>query len=268
MRVFSLSFTFLLISFQALAVNFQSKNHVHVGFQSYYRDYSEDLVAPAKSDEYGFLYGLLLDYERKAPNSAMFYAALSYDFGDTHYDGGLQGLDGRFIAPFQSDTSNGLFSLETASGYSFTSDQKHIITPYIGIGGKTWGRGLNFSGAEYYGWIYLVAGFQYDYNISNSYKVGINCKIMPMLLGVMDADDLAHEVTLGNKIHLQIGLPIIYKPNLRGKQYWRFTPYYEHQNFGRSDEAPSLYHFNVYAIEPASRTHILGLKLEYAFGFL
>ena len=268
MRLLSCTLMALLCSTSAFATNFQTKHHFHVGLNTYYRDYSEAFIAPKKSDERGLLMGALVDYEHKGANSFMFMAGLGIDGGKTRYDGALQDHYGNFVAPYKDHTANVFMKLEASLGYTFLMAEKHMLTPFVGGGIKGWGRGLG--DVELYSWRYVSGGLQYDYNASEQYQVGLHVKIMPMREGYMGVEGFTYnDMKLGNRVHFEISTPIIYKRDLNSKNYWRFTPYYEHQRFGESNWVNTINTFSTGQIvaEPASRTHIVGLKAEYAFGF-
>lgn len=258
----------LLLTSNAIAIDYIKKNHFNVGTNIFYRDYSEVLVLPAKSDENGMLFGFLLGYEHKAPNAIMFAVDLELALGKTHYDGALQNIFGEYVAPWQSTTENVFLNIDTEIGYTFVKREKHLFTPFLGIGASGWIRDLDNT-REIYVWDYLSFGLQYDYNASSKWQYGLHVKVMPMVVGTMDApDDSDYEMTLGNKTHFEVSVPIIYKDNPNDTNYCRFTPYYQYQRFGKSDGVP-VYNlpWGFYIYEPASRTHIVGVKIEYSFGF-
>lgn len=259
----------LLMASNAVAIEYCSKHHINLGFETFYRDYSEDLVWPAKSDERGMLYGVVLGYEHKAPQVIMLAVDFDLAFGKTHYDGSLQNMYGEFLAPWQSITANSFLNIDTEIGYTFLKSGRHLLTPFVGLGVSGWGRGLDdFS--EIYAWSYASIGLQYDYDAGEHWQYGLHAKVMPMLYGTMEAIDISsEEMILGNKTHFEISAPILYKDNPCSKNYWRLTPYYQYQAFGESNIVPVDGYYGSLGIgigEPASRTHILGFKIEYSFG--
>ena len=264
----------LLFSTSVNAIDYNTKNHLNVGLNTFYRDYSEVLVYPKKSDERGMLYGVVIEYERKAPQSVMFLIDLDLAGGNTHYDGSLQNFYGEYAGPKDSTTSNAFINIDTKLGYTFLKNCKHLITPFVGLGVSGWGRGLgndddSSSYAEIYTWDYFSYGLQYDYNPNRQWQYGLHATLMTMLAGYMqisDYDDVS--LQLGNKTHFEVSAPVIYRRNVDSKNYWRFTPYYQYQAFGASDYAlvHASYFYTVYMREPASHTHIAGLKVEFGIG--
>lgn len=261
----------LLFTSNVIAVDYNTPNHLNLGINTFYRDYSERFIPPSKSDESGMLYGLIIGYEHKAPERFMFAIDLNLAGGKTDYDGSLQTFEGEYAGPHQSITANAFATLDTKLGYCFTRSEKHLITPFIGLGSSAWSRDLlgEYGFNELYGWGYFSYGVQYDYNANKQWQYGLHIKMMPMFHGTMEIEDeTAGVMTLGNKTHFEISAPIVYKHNPCSKNYWRFTPYYQHQSFGESNSVPLYpYYYGVYICEPASRTHIVGLKAELAIGF-
>lgn len=256
----------------AVAIDYCSKNHINLGLDTFYRDYSEDLVSPKKSDESGMLYGVVLGYEHKAPDSIMFNIEFDLAGGKTHYDGSLQNYYGDYIGPWESVTVNAFLNIDAETGYTFVKRGRHLLTPFIGLGVSSWARGVDYDN-EIYTWSYVSSGLQYDYDANRHWQYGLHVKVMQMLHGMMKAPDVSsYEMTLGNKTHFEVSAPIIYKHNPDSKNYWRFTPYYQYQSFGESDWVPADIYFNLRYLgiqlsEPASRTHIVGARVEYSFGF-
>lgn len=260
----------LLLTFNAVAIEYCSKHHFNFGLETFYRDYSEDFIPPLKSDESGMLYGIVLGYEHKAPDVMMFAVDFDLALGKTHYDGSLQNMYGEFVAPWQSTTVNSFSTIDAEIGYTFVKGGWHLLTPFVGLGVSAWGRSLD-SYDEIYSWSYASLGLQYDYDAGRHWQYGLHGKVMQMLHGEMEAPDMSSEVmTLGNRTHFELSAPVIYKHSPCSKNYWRFTPYYQYQSFGESDRVSVDGYYGslgFYVLEPASRTHILGLKVEYSFGF-
>lgn len=261
----------LLFTSNVIAIDYNTPNHLNLGVNTFYRDYSEIFPPPFKSDESGMLYGLIIGYEHKAPEHFMFAIDFSYAGGNTDYDGSLQTFWGEYVGAHQSTTDNGFATLDTKLGYTFVRRDKHLITPFIGLASNAWARCMlgEFGYDELYSWGNFSLGLQYDYNANKQWQYGLHVKMMPMFHGTMELEDeTSGEIILGNKTHLEISAPVIYKHNPCSKHYWRFTPYYQHQSFGESNTVSLLpCYYGTTINEPASRTHIVGLKAEFAIGF-
>tara|TARA_R110002110_G_scaffold33533_1_gene114803 strand:+ start:117960 stop:118757 length:798 start_codon:yes stop_codon:yes gene_type:complete len=255
----------LFISVNAFAFDYYTKNRVFVGGKTYFRHYSEELVSPKKSDEYGFLYGLTVGFQHKAPESFLYELDLDLDFGTTTYDGSLQNWYGDYMGPWKGKTRNIFFTVDSKLGYTFYLGDRHLLTPFVGYGTHAWARDL-VDELETYALEYASAGLQYDYMASPQLQYGVHVKFMPMLNGNMEAESTsAYLMTLGNKLHFEISLPIIYKLKANCKNHLRITPYYRNQKFGQSDSV-STYNFMAVVYEPASQNHVIGLKVDYGFG--
>jgi hypothetical protein len=260
----------MIFTTNAFAIDYTKNNHINVGVNTFYRDYSEILPPPKKSDENGFLYGIVLGYEHKAPEALFFILDLALSTGNTRYDGSLQSAYGEYRGPYKGFTANAFVNADSMLGYSFCINNRHLLTPFIGLGASSWLRSLD-DADELYSWDYFSYGLQYDYNLRRNAQVGLRVKIMQMLEGTMELPDsvfrtFEDEVTLGNKTHFEVSTPIVYRRKPEGKNYWRLTPYYQYLPFGKSNEVNS-YNPGVFVYEPSSHTHIAGLKLEYGFGF-
>lgn len=274
MRIFT-TVVCLFLTHHALAIDYCSKNHFHIGVNAFYRNYSEDLIRPKKSEEYGMLFGIILDYEHKAPESIMFDLSYNLAKGKTRYDGSMQSSSydtlGNYLGPVKDTTDNTFINLDTEIGYTFLIRSWYLLTPFIGLGINAWDRELSDGVDEVYFWGYASAGLQYDYDVNSYWQYGLHLKVMQMLHGKMDLpDNSSDSMTLGDKTHFEISAPIIYKPDPQSDHYWRFTPYYQYQSFGESDiiylhinNSSGNFYAPVY--EPASRTHIIGAEVEFGF---
>jgi len=255
----------LVTSLNSLAFDYSSHHRIFVGGKTFYRDYSEHLVSPSKSDEYGSLYGINLEYQYKFPNSFLFEFDVDFDFGSTTYDGSLQDWDGTYAGPWKDKTDNVFLNFDSKFGYSFSLGQSHMLTPFVGYGIHGWGRGLPDQ-IESYVFDYGSLGVQYDYIACSNWQYGVHIKLMSMLNGNMEAKSISPDLmTLGNALHFEVSVPIVYQKS-NSKNHLRFTPYYKNQKFGQSN---SVRTYDPFAIihEPASQTHIIGLKIDYGFGF-
>ncbi len=264
MRLFFASIC-LVISLNVSAFDYSNNNRIFIGGKAFYRDYSEVLVSPKKSDEYGALYGINLGYQHKSPNAFLFEFDIDLDFGTTTYDGSLQDWDGRYLGAWKDKTNNLFLNFDSKLGYAFLLNQFHLLTPFVGYGIHGWGRDLPGE-TETYAFEYASFGLQYDYIACSQWQYGLHIKFMPMLNGNMEAESTTpHLMTLGNELHFEISAPIVYK-KLNSKNHLRFTPYYKNQRFGSSNDVRTHYPF-IIVHEPASQTHVIGFKIDYGFGF-
>src|SRR3989338_2635904 len=111
---------------------------------SVYRDYSEtDPENPDfKSDEYGSLFGLNLNFTNNNPEGMYLNTNLSILGGSTKYDGALISFaDGKKIRDVTHQTKNTIVELNFNLGKAFYQNS-HTFIPYVGLGLYSWNREL------------------------------------------------------------------------------------------------------------------------------
>lgn len=273
---------YFIFAFLAILTTLASAEHcnphrLRIGPDLYYRDYDEiGLAPPAKSHEFGWLYGVNIGYDFVKPNNVYFGSDINLTFGRTVYDGSLQNLQTFVITPFESRTNNFFLDAEGRCGYTFRTDSKTTISPFIGLGYHCWYRGAvpdnPYGYDEFYDWPYLSLGFRTEYCLSKKLSLGINYKNMFMFYGQMKSSNL-NDVTfiLGNKIHYEIEFPITYHLNCNKKFFTSvmLTPYFRNRNIGRSNVVSQdfldlgLLQF----VEPESTTYVFGARLEFVHEF-
>jgi hypothetical protein len=258
----------------------QKSHRLFIGPEIFYRNYNEEEIVPQfKSFEFGFLYGVKLQYDYVKRNAIYFGGDFRYDRGQTTYSGGLQDQFGNFVAPYNSTTDNEFVNLEGRLGYTFKADKvgRLLMTPFIGYGYQRWSRDISGDGeipgfgpfpisdlSEDYSWQYLAGGLRTEYRPSKSFTVGLNLKVLGMVNGKINVSGPGFEekLDLGEKIQLEVEFPLTYhivdKP--KSSIDVRFTPFYRSQNIGRGN--PGLT-----ALEPASTTDVYGATFGVVFGF-
>jgi hypothetical protein len=276
----SLLFSFFaVISASSLAAIACGPHHLRVGPDVYYRDYDEKgLPHPAKSHEFGALYGLNLGYDYVKAHQFYFGSDINLSGGETVYDGSLVNYETLDIIPYESRTNNLFFDAEGRAGYTFEMNPRTTLSTFIGAGFHFWHRGAvpnnPFGYDEDYYWPYASLGLRADYCLTPQVSVGLNLKTMWMFSGKMIAsthpDDTFH---LGSKLQYEAELPITYRLNC---PKWfvdsvKITPYYRSRDIGKSDlvwvTLPSLDGKVVSFVEPESATHIVGIRLEFVHDF-
>jgi hypothetical protein len=258
----------------------QKPHRVFIGPEVFYRNYNEERITPDfKSFEYGFLYGVKLQYDYVKRNSIYFGADFRYDRGQTSYSGGLQDAAGNLLAPYNSKTNNEFINLEGRLGYTFKADKvgRLLLTPFVGYGYQQWNRNLTGDGeipgfgpfqttafSEDYSWSYLAGGLRAEYRPSRRFTVGMNFKLMGMVNGNLDLQLLGQSETLdlGERIQAEVEFPVTYHIVERPKSSIdvRFTPFYRSQNIGRGNPG-------IIGLEPASTSDTYGATFGVVFGF-
>jgi hypothetical protein len=114
----------------------QKPHRLFLGPDIFYRNYNEEEIVPGfKSFEYGFLYGVNLEYDYVRRNSIYLGANFRYGTGQTNYRGGLQFLDSDEIIPFESKTDNQFINVEGRIGYTFKADKVGRVLVTVTITG-------------------------------------------------------------------------------------------------------------------------------------
>lgn len=239
----------------------------------YYRQYSEDITPPGKSDEYGAIYGLQVGYEYLNPSDLYINASLRGSYGDVLYDGALQHFETRAITPYQSRTNSAFFNAELIGGY--TCQLTHsLFIPFIGFGYHMWDRGFMstdpYGYEEIYSWNYIAYGFKRYAPLSPNWSWCLSIKFMQMFNSQMFTDNTIFN--LGNCTQCEIETPFIYTPckPFLGLDQIRLVPYVREQDIGRSNYQyiyiQSIDQF-VSFVEPSSRTFLIGFRVEFSRKF-
>lgn len=245
------------------------------GLGYHYFDYKEDLNAPLKSTESGWLPSTYVNYTYKRP---FFYTRVYTDFagGDLTFDGSNQGgTPVRF-----TDSSQRFFKFEWNIGYVQKIGSNFQLIPYMGYGYRYWLRGKakvtsTFrSFEEEYSWSYLPIGLKVDYTINDRWSLGATTAVNFMFNGKMKArlsqviaGSNDPEFDLGNKAGFSVELPVTF----RFTKNWAIvgTPWYEYSQIGQSNTLNVTQNNSIvgFAFEPASRTHQYGFRLGASYTF-
>lgn len=239
-------------------------------------DYKEDLPAPYKSTENGWLPGFYLGWNYNKKNAVYSKIFFEFSYGNTEYDGTTQ--SGTPIT-FSDDNHQFLFRAEWNIGYNFAVTNTISLKPYAGHGYRYWSRGEATETATYtsynekYYWHYIPVGVMADFTIGDKLIIEPNAGLRIMFYGKMRAyfselnsanDD--PEFKLGNRIGWYAEIPFRYKFS----QFWSVVikPWYEYSEIGQSDYVEYTYNGSRHiAYEPASRTHQYGLNAGAVFSY-
>lgn len=275
MLIFRCIFFLAIIFFNSLTA-ICHKPYFNIGSDFYYRDFSEKGLPPGgKSDEHGLLAGLNAGIYYVNPQKVYFGGDLRFTAGRTTYDGSVINLSTGIISPHKSTTQNWFFDMEGRIGYTFDPCASTALIPFIGVGHHHWHRGATsknpFGYDEDYDWNYLSLGVRSEYLLSRCVEIGLNLKLMCMISPEMVSSDLNHlTFRLGQRLQYEIEVPITF--NIMDYSTFsdciRVTPYYRSQDIGRSNEMlVDLNGFILSVVEPSSRAHLFGLRLELLFFF-
>ena len=252
---------------------------IDFGFSFFYFDYKEDLTAPLKSTERGWIPGVYGSYEYSQKSGLYARVFTSYAAGDMTYDGSSDGLTPPVVPISFSDSRQKLLKIEGNLGYSFPFRGQGTITPFTGYGFRYWERGQSritptFKHAqEDYYWSYLPLGVRIDYPVNSKWRVGSTLQANLMFSGRMKAHlsqigeaDTDPEFNLGNDLGFYIDLPVRY--SLSSRWSLAMTPWYEYSSIRESNHVKVYKGLTYrYICEPGSRTHQYGVHLGAGYHF-
>jgi hypothetical protein len=240
-------------------------------FMYHYFDYQEDLPAPHKSTEKGWLPGITAGWKYNKNNDVYTKIFIEYSFGNATYDGTTTA--GTPIT-FSDHNNQALFRFEWDIGYNIAISKSISLKPYVGYGYRNWSRGEANVTATYasynekYYWHYFPVGIMADFTIGDKLVIQPNAGLRIMFHGEMSANlselDPGYndpKFKLGNKTGWYAEIPVTYKFS----QTWAIVmkPWYEYSEIGQSDTVPITYYGTIdgYAYEPSSKTRQYGVNV-------
>jgi hypothetical protein len=254
----------------------QQSSAFEIGFMYYNFDYKEDLIAPGKSTENGWLPGVYFDYTFKKKSVIYAKARMKYAAADIEYDGATMGG-----TPIKySNQSAKMFKFEADVGYPISITKDFTLIPYTGYSYHYWQRGETKSVSpsstwtkEVYQWHNIPVGIKADYDINEKWNLAGSASANFMFYGKMTlftseryAGVPDFDFTLGNNIGFYAEMPVTYKFT----NNWSIvvTPWYEYSAFGQSETQYYTYGGWLYsAYEPSSKTNQYGINLGVNFNF-
>lgn len=263
--------------YQSKDRRFFANQNFEISFMYYKFDYKEDLPAPFKSTENGWLPGVYLGWSYNKRNTVYSKVFFEFSYGDTEFDGTTQA--GTPIK-FTDDNHQFLFRGEWNIGYNFGLTNDISIKPYTGYGYRQWDRGCAKVTATYtsykerYYWHYIPIGIMADFNIGDRLVIAPNVGLRIMFYGKTTAyfSDLDPgyndpEFKLGNRTGWYAEIPLTFKFS----QFWSVVvkPWYEYSEIGESDVAARTYYgaLSGYFYEPSSKTNQYGVNVGAVFSF-
>lgn len=256
---------------------YPSENLFQFDFRISYFDYKEDVPAPLKSTESGWIPGAAFGWTRTKPGALYARAFLEFSSGDVKYDGTTQSG----VPVTNSNSNQFLFRVEGNMGYTFGSGNL-AVSPYTGLGYRYWKRGdseaiqsgpvfVSFV-REDYQWLYIPVGIRAVYPAGGQFSIEPNAAVRFMFWGQMTAylSDIGYNsdptFDLGNKPGYFVEVPIRY----RLSRNWSvsLTPWYEYSAIGQSDVVSAQRGSRIDSFyEPSSRTHQYGFNIGAGFSF-
>lgn len=251
----------------------EGRQNVEVGLGYSMYDYKEELDAPLKSTEEGWVPHFSVGYTYHGEDNPT-YANISFRYGtaSTDYDGTLQ--DG---TPAKGKTDNSFYNFEVKFGYIMGrgyGNQTEII-PYAGVGYHRWERNLGGDSPynEEYTWFYFPIGVKLDYKASSQFTIGLDLSARIMFNGAMNvkfpvAGYSSPTLDLGNRIGFRVEVPMDYR--FHPQISLGLTPWYQYTPIGRSEAEPVLDPDGATVMtiqEPDSKTHEYGADVSVRFWF-
>lgn len=259
-RLLFATFLSIILPAQAMASFPWGCNRFYIGVDSLYRDYSEKLEAPLKSDEYGNLYGVSIAYDRFEPYGLHIGVDFSLVTGAVTYDGTLVNLIDFSVRAAEGRTRSTIASTEARVGYTLPCNCQSF-TPFFGVGYHYWYRGkvegVPRDYSEAYDWSYFALGLHWEAEMDEDWTIACRLKCMYPIQPEMSASDVESDFELGSEWHFEAEFPIsrISPCDFYCVSGVRVVPYYRYLSIGASDLTEGY-------IEPDSNTHVVGLRLE------
>jgi len=255
----------------------QPYRNLEMGMMFHHFDYEEDLPAPLKSTEDGWLPGFYVGWDRNRKNALYTKLYMEISSGDVTYDGTTQTGE---PVHFSVDNTQFLFRGEFNLGYNFPVSPNLSFIPYIGYGYRYWSRGqakvtqAYQSYSESYRWHYLPVGIKADFNPGGPVSVAPNIGLRIMFYGTMTAyfSDLDHrysnpEFDLGNEVGWYAEVPV----KIKLSRMWSLVvkPWYEHSKIGKSDDVDVWYRgqYEGTYYEPSSKTVQYGINVGLVYTY-
>ena len=227
-----------------------------VGISMSHLDYDEDVPSPYKSELSGSLPSLYMKYTYDRLNSVYFNVLVEYSKSDLKYDGTT--MDGSESVSF--DDSQEYRRYEGNLGYTFDIGHYLSISPYTGLGYRTWDRSTDkdMGYEEEYKWVYLPVGVKLILEIGDNWRIEPNLVYRLMLDGEMKIPGSGLEFNLGNESGWHADIAVKYYFS----QHWgiEFVPWYEKMKLGESNVVDGY-------LEPESDTTQYGVNLGVIFSF-
>jgi hypothetical protein len=260
--------------------NIFAHQSLEFGLMYWKLDYKEDLPAPMKSTENGWLPGFYLGWNYNKKNAVYSKVFLEFSFGDVKYDGTDQ--SGTTPIIYSDDNRQFFFRGEWNIGYNFAITKDISIKPYTGYGYRHWDRGKTgfvtgtniLSIQERYYWHYIPVGIAADFKISERVVIEPNVGARFMFYGKMavqfsdlDPGFNTPDVKLGNRMGYYAEIPVRYKFS----QFWSVVikPWYAYDAIGQSDTVDVTYYGTTVGAlsEPGSTTHQYGVNVGLSVSY-
>ncbi len=244
-------------------------NQLEFGIDAYHFDYQEDLTAPQKSTESGWIPAIYVSHMYRRPWALMSRLLFEYASTDVDYDGSTQSG-----VPVRDTSSAQFYTAEVNIGYTFETGGGVLISPYVGYGYRYWSRGLGGTTPydEIYKWQYVPVGVIALFDLGPGVTVAPHLGYRHMVDGTMDIQFAnpnynQPQLDLGDMPGWLLEAPVTWQ--IADRMALVTTPWCERYEFGRSQWQPLTFAgASVGQVrEPASETVLYGVRISLAFQF-
>jgi hypothetical protein len=245
-----------------------------IGIDVSYLDNEEEGVGDRSGPEWdGWMYGLVAGYTYH--NHVMMEASLDYSMGDLDYDGALRTFSPSgevLVEPSKKEADSEVLECRGLLGYDFIFRDKHVVTPFLGLGYRYWsedrsGRGGFEREVEYW---YSPLGIRTCSPLSGKWTWGATLEYDHFWDGKVDSDlsgmpTFHFDSGYGTRFSLRFGRALSERVALS------LEPYVTYWDIDESDvelfAIPSgSDEFAVFpSIEPDNDTSTFGLRMRLEF---
>jgi hypothetical protein len=254
----------------------QTSQFIEAGVGYYHFNYNEDVPAPLKSAETGWLPGFKGVYGFDGKNGSLYAVAIGeYTQAKTDYDGTTQ--DG---TPLKLTSKNTLTRGEFNIGYKAKNigGSTFELTPYCGVGYRYWERLVGDTDPrgyrEVYTWWYIPVGMKAGFGIDESWRITCDVSARIMFNGNINFDLASRDPSLnsptaqlGNQVGVKASLP--FEVALSPTFMLKFGPWYEYSAIGMSNDVLITQNGTpaAYFHEPNSTTNQYGVDVGIRWEF-
>jgi hypothetical protein len=258
----NISLMILIIGMPVLARTDKGPNIFEMNYDQFFFDYKEDLPAPYKSTERGWLPGVNIravwDENNRPLRSIL---SLKYVTADTDYDGTTQsGI------PVKDKTNNSIFDFEARVDFVFFREEAFQQAIYSGLEFISWQRSLggDWPYNEVYSWFNLPIGYCMEKDLGSGWSIGFDAALLMMFAGNMQLNlpflNRTADMALGNKMGWRVKVPIKWEV-FQGCNF-TIIPWYQYSAIGQSEPFKMVgYDYVLEGYEPASKTNQFGVQL-------
>lgn len=241
------------------------------GLTAVHFDYREDIPAPLKSTEAGWLPGAFVSLTTNRNNPFYVWLWSQVASGTIDYDGTTQ-----TGAPRTSTSGALLFRLHLTGQYQFALSPRWSFSPLLGYAYQYWDRDIQGQGGyeEIYTWNAIILGAELGVALDTRTSLGLAARVNAMFAGHMTillsklapgAEDLTF--TLGTEPGVAVSLSLARQ--VSDKVVLFVTPFAETLAYGKSNVLSGSdgvgNHWEIH--EPASRTWLVGARTGVILAF-